>query len=127
MGVNKTCGRDHPSSLVKDKELSLGFNQIQMRRKPGQLGVTTLGCSIDQSHLGGTLIKHMGLIVPPGSLQEETTAINAIWRGLVAIPFLVPHDEIKVDVIDGDLELASVVLFSPSEERLQEGKWSRAS
>ena len=61
----------------------------------------------------------MGLVIPPSSLQKETAAVNAIGRGFITVSFFIPHDKIKINVVDWDFELACVVLLGSSKEGLK--------
>ena len=61
----------------------------------------------------------MCLVVPPRPLQEEAAAVHPIGGRLTAVTVTVLDDEIKVNVVDGDLELARVVLLGASQEGLK--------
>ena len=61
----------------------------------------------------------MRLVVPPRPLQEEAAAVHPIGGRLAAVTVTILDDEIKVNVVDGDLELARVVLLGAGQEGLK--------
>ena len=69
-------------------------------------------------HLWCALIQHVRLVVPPRPLQEEAAAVHPIGGRLAAVTVTILDDEIKVNVVDGDLELARVVLLCAGQEGL---------
>ena len=81
---------------------------------------------LSKSHLWCTLIQYVRLIVPPRPLQEEAAAVHPIRGRLAAVTVTILDDEIKVNVVDGDLKLARIVLLGAGQEGLGEERSGRA-
>lgn len=73
-----------------------------------------------EEFLGRRLVKLADVLVPPGTLEEETVDVAAILGCLVLVMIGLgaEHFKVHLDLIDGNNVLTGVVLFETGQERL---------